>query len=245
MTLAASSPAGTGMQSRDPVLTGPIWQLTRLGPLNRERSGITARFTADGKVSGFAGCNSYAGAYTASGTAIKVSRRLVATRKACEPRVMRREAAYLAALVAARSYSIDHRTLTLREARGRALLTFAVQPQSLAGTRWEVTGFNNGKQAVVSVMLGTSLTAVFSPDGRVSGLAGCNRYSGPVKVDPPKIAIGPLASTKKSCSSPAGVMEQESEYLASLGSVATYEIRGASLELRSADGALAVTMQRA
>ena len=36
------------------------------------------------------------------------------------------------------------------------------QDQSLAGTAWEVTGFNNGRQAVVSVLAGTSLTAIFN-----------------------------------------------------------------------------------
>ena len=38
--------------------------------------------------------------------------------------------------------------------------------------------------------------------------------------------IGPLASTMMACGEPAGVMEQEAQYLAALQSAATYQIEG-------------------
>ena len=74
------------------------------------------------------------------------------------------------------------------------LATFGVQPQSLAGTRWVVVDYNNGKQAVVSVLAGTKLTADFDTAGHMAGFAGCNDYSGPVKATPPEVSIGPLAT---------------------------------------------------
>ena len=249
LAAAVASPAALGgttnaRAAAQLMLTGQTWQLTKLGPVDRKKAGITARFTTDGKVSGFSGCNSYGGTYTTSGSSIVVSRKLAATQKACSRPVMLQERLYLATLTTARSYTIAGATLRLRGRSGLTLATFGVQSQSLAGTRWIVTGYNNGKQAVVSVMTGTKLTANFDAAGHVSGSAGCNDYNGPVKATPPKIAIGPLASTKKFCA-PAGVMEQESAYLAALASAATFSIQGATLEFRTASGSIAATLSRA
>ncbi|RME97153.1 MAG: META domain-containing protein [Chloroflexi bacterium] len=52
-------------------------------------------------------------------------------------------------------------------------------------------------------------------------------------------------SIMTACESPEGIMEQEQEYLAALGTAATYQISGNSLELRTAEGSLAVTFEPA
>jgi len=227
-----------------PTLTGQTWLLTKLGPVARTKAGITVRFAPSGKVSGFAGCNSFSGTYRSSGSSITVSRKLAVTRKACARLVMAQERLYLAALTAARTYSIAGSILKLKGKTEATLATFGVQSQSLAGTRWVVVDYNNGKQAVVSVLAGTKLTADFDTAGHMAGFAGCNDYSGPVKATPPKISIGPLASTKKFCSAPTGVMEQENAYLAALASAATYSIQGTTLEFRTAGGAIAASFSR-
>jgi heat shock protein HslJ len=227
-----------------PTLTGQTWLLTKLGPVARAKAGITVRFAPSGKVSGFSGCNSFSGTYTSSGSSITVSRKLAVTRKQCARLVMAQERLYLAALTAARTYSIAGGVLKLRGKTGASLATFGVQSQSLAGTRWVVVDYNNGKQAVVSVLAGTKLTADFESAGHMAGSAGCNDYSGPVKATPPTISIGPLASTKKFCSAPTGMMEQESAYLAALASAATYSIQGTTLQFRTAGGAIAASFSR-
>ena len=244
-SLAALGGMTHAQPASPPTLTGHMWQLTKLGRADRKKAGITARFMADGKVSGFSGCNSYSGVYTTSGGSISVSRKLAVTRKACARAVMLQERLYLAALTAAKTYSIAGGVLRLRGRSGLTLATFAVQSQSLAGTRWNVVNYNNGKQAVVSVLTGTMLTANFDSAGHVTGFAGCNNYNGPAKATAPKVSIGPLASTRKFCGEPAGVMEQESAYLAALASAATYSIQGATLEFRTAGGAIAAVLSRA
>jgi heat shock protein HslJ len=226
-----------------PALAG-TWQLTKLRGAEPSVPGITASFTAAGKLSGFSGCNRYSGRYTTSASKITISD-LAMPLMACPEPAMRTESAYVDALESAKRYSVESGTLTLKGRLGRTLLTFAVQSQSLAGTSWNVTGYNNGKQAVVSVLAGTKLTAEFGKDGGLSGSAGCNSYSGPVKATPPKITIGPLGSTKKSCPTPEGVMTQEAAYLAALESAATYRLEGRKLELRTEGGAIAVTLQQA
>ena len=134
--------------------------------------------------------------------------------------------------------------LTLKSGGGKALLTYKAQSQQLAGTSWTVSAYNNGKQGFESVLAGTKLTAVFGKDGNLAGIAGCNNYNGPYKATAPKITIGPLAVTRKYCSEPAGVSDQEARYLAALETVATYRVEGARLEMRTAAGALAAEFHR-
>ena len=238
--------AVSGAQAKPPAaLTGKTWLLTSLNGSNRQALGITATFTPSGRISGFSGCNSYGGAYTTSRLlSISIPNRLAVTQKACSQSVMTQESAYLRALTSATKYLVLKGRLSLIGRKSRTLLRFTVQSQSLAGTKWAVTGYNNGKEAVVSVLNGTKLTANFTATD-VDGSAGCNTYSGKATAAPPNIEIGPLASTKKACSTPEGVMTQEQQFLAALESAATYKIQGTTLELRTASGALAVTLHRA
>jgi heat shock protein HslJ len=84
----------------------------------------------------------------------------------------------------------------------------------------------------------------FGKDGTVSGKSGCNTYNGPYTVTGSQIKIGPLASTMMACSDPAGIMDQEQQYLAALQTAATYQIEGNVLELRTSDGALAADFNK-
>jgi heat shock protein HslJ len=106
----------------------------------------------------------------------------------------------------------------------------------LAGTSWVVTGYDDGSQNVSDVLAGTTLTASFGDDGTLTGNSGCNDYNGPYKVTGSQIGIGPLGSTRKACSDPAGVMEQESQYLAALANSEVFVADGNTLELREVDG---------
>jgi heat shock protein HslJ len=144
----------------------------------------------------------------------------------------------------AKTYAVKGDQLTLMDASNTVVATYKAQTQDLSGTNWEVIGYNNGKQAVTSVIAGTTLTASFGKDGNLSGNAGCNNYNGPYKVNGSQITIGPLASTMKACADPAGVMDQEAQYLAALGTAATYQVENNVLELRTKDGALAANFSK-
>ena len=227
------------------TLTGKIWVLTALlGKPPVRDTEVTSEFTAGGKVSGSSGCNHYSGTYSVAGGTIRISSTMASTRMACTRAVSLQEGAFLKALAGARSYGIHGGSLTLRSAGGRVLVRYKAQSQALAGTSWDVLAYNNGKQAVVSVLAGTKLTASFGKDGQLTGFAGCNDYNAPYKGTAPKISIGPVASTRKHCADPPDVMDQESQYLASLQTAATYRVEGTKLELRTAEGALAAELQR-
>ena len=239
---ACTSPAS---QSGGGELTGKVWALTELmGKPPVAGTGISAQFSADGKVSGSAGCNRYSGAYTVSGNSITFSSPMATTMMMCDTAVMEQENAYLKALGEARTYAVKGDQLTLTGANNTSLVVYKAQTQDLTGTSWEAINFNNGKQAVVGVLGDTTLTADFGKDGTLSGKAGCNTYSGGYKVNGNQITIGPLASTMMACSDPEGVMEQEAQYLAALQSAATYQIEGNVLELRTKDDALAAILNK-
>ena len=242
MILAACTSSGS-QQGGD--LTGKVWALTELmGKPPMAGTGISAEFTADGKVAGSAGCNRYSGTYTVSGGNITFSTQMAMTMMMCEQAVMDQESAYMQALGEAKTFAVNGDQLTLTGGDGTQLAVYKAQSQDLAGTNWEVTAYNNGKQAVIGVLEGTTLTASFGKDGSMSGNSGCNDFNGPYKIDGDQITIGPLASTMKMCSDPAGVMDQEAQYLAALQSAANYQIEGNVLQLRTKDDALAAMFNR-
>ena len=75
-------------------------------------------------------------------------------------------------------------------------------------------------------------------EGKVTGSAGCNTYTGTYTLDGDKLTIAGLTvtdETKKTCDSPRGIMDQEAIYLANLaGAVRLIQTAGV-LQLLNAD----------
>jgi len=227
-----------------PSLEGTAWMLATLpGRTLLPGSSISLRFEA-GRASGTDGCNRYTVPYTASGSTLQVGS-AASTQMACPPEVMQQARAFMASVTGASSYRVDAGQLQLLGADGAVLASLAPQAQGVAGTSWRVTGYNNGKQAVVSVLAATTLSMAFSDDGRVSGSAGCNNYSGTYQSAGSSLSFGPAATTRKMCADPQRIMEQEQQFLKALATVAIARQEGDRLELRTADGALAVSLTRA
>jgi len=227
------------------TLTGQVWALTDLaGKAPLKDTGITIQFNSDGTVAGSSGCNQYSGSYTASGSSLTISTPLASTMMMCAEPVMVQEGAYQAALAGVKAYTVKGDKLTLFGPNNGEIANYKAASQDLAGTSWQVIGYNNGKQAVTSMIAGTQMDLQFGKDGTVSGNSGCNTYSGPYTVNGNQIQIGPLASTMMACGDPPDIMEQEQQYLAALGTAASYQIENNVLELRTADGALAADFSK-
>jgi heat shock protein HslJ len=202
---------------------------------------VTAIFRA-GRLSGSSGCNHYTGAYQVTDSSISLSG-IAGTRRLCisPPGVMEQEAAYLNALGRAAQFDVTEAELVLHDSLGSPLLIYAPQPQMpLEGTRWTAQSYNNGRGGVVSLIIGTEITASFE-EGRVAGSAGCNNYTAPYSLAGNAIQIGPAASTFKACPEPPGIMEQEAAYLAALETARAYRIEGSRLILETAEGARVVS----
>ncbi|MDL2298537.1 META domain-containing protein [Synergistaceae bacterium OttesenSCG-928-D05] len=112
----------------------------------------------------------------------------------------------------------------------------------LGGTNWRVTGINNGKQAVVSTLAGTELTANFGRNGILSGSAGCNTYTATYDLYGNIVKIGTPASTRKMCMTPEGIMEQETIFLNALENTRSWRLMGGNLDLLGEDGSISLSL---
>ncbi len=168
---------------------------------------------------------------------------ITSTKLAGPPDLMAVEDAYLADLQKATSYYSDGKTLTLYGDGDEKLIVYQAGDVTVVG-KWRVIAYNNGKQAVVSVISTTTLTADFSNDGKVTGEGGINAYNGDYSLQGGnEISVGTINAAQMT--GPPEVMAQQTAYLAALESAKTYQVAGTRLELRTADGAIAVQMERA
>jgi heat shock protein HslJ len=225
-----------------PGIEGRRWKLADVrgiaADLRAARASATARFS-NGRVEGFGGCNQFTGTYTLDGDRLTINS-LATTMKACPPAVMALETAVTRSLAGAFRVEVRERMLTLTATAGHVLAFEEAREPALDSGEWRVTGFNNGRQAVVSPLDKTKLWVRFA-QGRVHGHAGCNTFRATYTVDGNRLAIGPMAVTRKACT-PAGVMAQEREFLAALRSVTTWAIDARSmLDMHRADGERALT----
>jgi heat shock protein HslJ len=249
LTLAATLTGACSTMEPDSATTGAglngsAWTLSApAGAASGAEALPTMRFD-EGRVSGSDGCNRFSGPYTSAPGKLQFAAPRVGTMMACPTDALAQRArAFDAALSATRAYRIDAGKLLLLDAAGAELLRFDAQATGLSGTAWRVGGYNNGKQAVVGVLTGTTLTVSFGGDGRISGSGGCNTFSGSYRADAEKLSIGPLAATRKACAAPEGVMAQEGAFLRALETTATARREGDRLELRTAADALAAMLR--
>ena len=164
-------------------------------------SGPSATFS-NGTVSGSTGCNRYTASYTVDGSELEIGD-IATTNMACPPPADAVERKFLAALERVEDWRIEDGELVLGELR--------FHEASPAGA-WDATAFLQ-RDAVSSPLPGTEVTAVFGEDGTLAGAAGCNTYRATYEIDGAAITIGEPVATKKACTTPEGVMEQEQAYL--------------------------------
>jgi heat shock protein HslJ len=225
------------------TLEGINWKLTSYdfgGTATSVPAGLVvdATFKA-GKVAGFSGCNVYNAPATVDGAKLTVGK-AATTAMACEPTATDLEASYLGNLSNAATFTATADKLTIYNKTGKVVLTYAAGAADPLEGEWLVTGYNTGTQAVTSPIAGTELTATFTPDGNVSGSAGCNTYNGPYKLDGTSLTVGPLSTTMKACEQ--AIMDQETQFLTALQTPTTVEPSGATVTLRDASGATQVVL---
>lgn len=223
-------------------IEGPVWRLASLRGIEADAlrgaaRPVTARFRA-GRIDGFSGCNSFFGDYTIDRDRVVIGT-LGGTMMACSEAPTAVETAVLGALAGTLRYTLAEGRLILHSGSG-PLLEFQAEPaRTLVGATWKITGFNNGRQAVVSPLSGTTLSLVFK-GGSVTGFGGCNTFRAKYTVEGDRVAIGPVATTRKACASEA-VMQQERQFLRTLESATTWTFDGDLLDMHRADGERALT----
>lgn len=219
-------------------LADTAWILASLnGRLPADGGTATLSFGADGTASGSDGCNRFSTTFTQQGANLTFGP-VAATMMACGDAVMAQAAEFQSTLATVTGFQQSNRLLALF-AGDVMVMTFISDEQLLDGTDWTVTMYNNGRQAVTSLLAGTEITLRFGAE-ELSGNAGCNNFFGAYSLDGKNIAVGQLGSTMMMCTEPEGIMEQEAAFLAALQSAATFRIEGNELWLRTAADEIAL-----
>jgi heat shock protein HslJ len=156
---------------------------------------------------------------------------------------------FVSSLQAAQTYRVhpggNELSLILPAGGGVLVLRAAGQTESamsLEGTPWRLVSYHDGESALASALSGTEITATFA-DGKLTGSAGCNSYSASYEREDDTLTLGPVATTRKMCAEPEGIMEQERDYLTALASVAEYRVQGGRIELLDAEGKAVATFE--
>jgi len=130
---------------------------------------------------------------------------------------------------------------------GLSTLVFMLVACSAAGgldaTNWKLESYADEAGDMVDALSESVVTLNFQAN-QVSGMAGCNNYSGSYQITGSKIEFGLLAVTQKMCARPAGIMAQESAYLKALDAAAEYDIKGNTLEMMNEQGELILVFVR-
>jgi heat shock protein HslJ len=191
-----------------------------------------------GTASGSGGVNTFTGQWSADEDGVFELGPLAATKMAGPLALMDQEAAYLAALDSAESYSLTGDVFELLDGDGEVVVSYrpAAPALTLEGTVWRCTGYNNGQDAFVSVVSGSEITTEFegSGSGAITGSSGVNDFSGEYTLDGSSLTISSAVATTQT-EGPADLMDQESAYLAMLPLIETYKIVGETLTVYGAE----------
>lgn len=239
----AAPAAGTVATAQPVSLEGTSWVLASL-PEKTLANGSPATISfSEGRASGSDGCNRFTMGFTTNGSQIQFPTQPAGTMMACPPGVQEQAQWFMQAVMAAKSFSVTDGRLTLLDENGKELATFIEQRQELAGTAWNATGINNGRQALVGLVADSIVTLNFGADGKAFGSAGCNSFNAAFEQSGGTVKFMPPATTRKMCPDPA-VMEQEKAFLNALVASSTVQLEGGKLVFRDAGGAMQVTAEK-
>jgi heat shock protein HslJ len=189
------------------AITEGRWELIQLEGAAVDQSDTKGKkiyFTlnsADGKVNGFAGCNTFFGDYTLEpGGRIRFSK-LANTRMAC-PDAAINENEVLEVFRLADNYTLNEGTLTLNVGRRAPLAVFRkVSPEEqIVDKYWELTILDGREVKMAENQEREMYFRLETSENRVTGFAGCNTFSGAYTLEPGgRIRFSQMATTMKAC----------------------------------------------
>lgn len=109
---------------------------------------------------------------------------------------------------------------------------------TLTSTTWTLAWFSGENNLWSKVAEGSTITATFLNEGRVTGSGGCNGYSSDYQIgNESRIWFRrPVVPSNNKCQTPVGVMSQESYYFTDLQNAETYAIENNQLVMYDRDG---------
>ena len=253
LILTSSTGSLTYTANRTP-LSGALWTLVALGDVNNPEPPVPgSRFAAQfsrvvdapsGILTGTTGCNEYSAAYAASIEEIKINPPSGTQNKSCAPGLSEQEELYFLALNDATNYRISGNTLILPYDDDKQALVFegtqlesAERPPltELNNTSWHLWYINNAPLVLGTAIYGQFVINADGASGTMSGSAGCNNYVASFGQD---LGVQTTLTARQLCSEPAGVMDQEGNYINMLSRAFGYWQTGDQLILNTGLGVL-------
>jgi heat shock protein HslJ len=100
---------------------------------------------------------------------------------------------------------------------------------------WSLQSFAGPDGTITPMLNGTTVTAKFSPDGKVTGSGGCNQYSARYMVRETLIVVSRMTTTSMACWENNATLQEE-RYYASLEDAAALRVHDQVLTLYGIDG---------
>lgn len=187
----------------------------------------------DGRVSADSGCNSSSGPVTFDGPVLRVSG-MATTMMACPGDKSGADGWQTTLLQSAPKWSLSGSTLTLTGDN----VTVTLQDKRvlhpdlpLTRTTWVVTTLLQPYGQIRSQALDTALpTLTISPDGQVSGSAGCNPMTGTAEISGSDVTFH-VSTTHMTCA--PDVMQVEQQVLAALNGATTATVDSDTLTIEN------------
>lgn len=109
----------------------------------------------------------------------------------------------------------------------------------IEGILWRLVEYGPA-DAPIAALADVSVTVKFDAGNTVGGSGGCNSYGGNYQLNGQSLSVSQVVSTMMACEN-AAVMQQESRYLAALGSATGLHVAGTGLTIDYDGGKLHFT----
>ena len=110
----------------------------------------------------------------------------------------------------------------------------------IENVNWRLVSYVDQKGNLMSILPDTQILIMFDGE-QVSGSSGCNSYFAEYDIKDDFLVFRNAGLTERYCTTPSGIMEQESSYLSSLQSVNTFRIVGDQLQMIDFQGNTVLT----
>ncbi|MEU1204310.1 META domain-containing protein [Nocardia sp. NPDC005825] len=194
---------------------------------------LTLTFT-EGRVSASSGCNTATGSVDLQGNTLQVGE-LSSTLMACPGELAGADEWQNSLLRSQPTWTLSGDTLTVKGSGSTVTMLdrkVAHPDKPLVGTTWIVTSLLRTQAKIRSVTLDeVRPTLTITPDGKVSGNAGCNQMTGTAAIDGEDVTFS-IATTRMMCA--PEVMEVEQQVLEALNGKVKATIDSDVLTLRNA-----------
>lgn len=223
-------------------LTNAFWQATLIGDqVALSETAVTLVFTAEGNLIGSDGCNTFQTEYqTSQPSTINIAEGFLAGQKACSDDLQAQADQFLSFLNQVNQFAILESNLNLA-IDDQVVIIMTARTDPLIGN-WQVEAMLDAQNQLAPIMPTTKLTMEFTPEHTVFGTGGCNTYTAEYTNLDHQLTINQPVATLMFCETPAGVADQEQQFMTSVSQVTGYLASTNQLVLTGADGQTIISL---